>query len=247
MKVLIVEDEIHAAERLKKLLLAIDSGIKVLHVCDSVESSVKWLKSNPGPELIFMDIEIADGRSFEIFKDVQIASPVIFITSYNEFAINAIKLNALDYLLKPIDKNELKEAVLKAKKTLNSNDHPDYQTIYSSIAFGDKPKKLAVNDISGIRFVDIEKIVRLKADSNYTHIILTTGESITSSKTLKDYEDILVQAGFFRVHNTHLINLAFVEKYVKGIGGTVIMSDGASIDVSRQKKKELLDALSLNQ
>ncbi|HXP52480.1 MAG TPA: LytTR family DNA-binding domain-containing protein [Bacteroidia bacterium] len=247
MKVLIVEDEIHAAERLKKLLLAIDPVIQVLQVCDSVESSVKWLKSNSSPELIFMDIEIADGRSFEIFKDVQVTSPVIFITSYNEFAINAIKLNALDYLLKPIDKNELKEAVLKAQKIINSSDRPDYQTIYTSIASGEKPKKLAVNDLNGVRFVDIDKIVRLKADSNYTHIILTTGESITSSKTLKDYEDILVQAGFFRVHNTHLINLVFVEKYVKGIGGTVIMSDGASIDVSRQKKKELLEALSLNQ
>jgi two-component system LytT family response regulator len=247
MRVLIVEDEIHAAERLKKLLFAIDSEIQVLHVCDSVESSVKWLKSNSRPELIFMDIEIADGRSFEIFKEVQVTSPVIFITSYNEFAINAIKLSALDYLLKPIDKNELKEAVLKAQKIISGNDRPDYQTIYTSIASGDRPKKLAVNDLNGARFVDIDKIVRLKADSNYTHIILTTGESITSSKTLKDYEDILVQAGFFRVHNTHLINLVFVEKYVKGIGGTVIMSDGVSIDVSRQKKKELLEALSLNQ
>jgi two-component system LytT family response regulator len=247
MKVLLVEDEIHASERLKKLLVAIDSQIEVLSFCDSVESSVKWLKNNLQPDLIFMDIEIADGRSFEIFKQVQVTSPVIFVTSYNEFAINAIKLNALDYLLKPIDKNELKEAVLKAQKVLSSGERPDYPAMYNAIGNGDKPKKLAVNDLNGARFVDIDKIVRLKADSNYTHIVLTTGESIVSSKTLKDYEEILVQSGFFRVHNTHLINLSYVEKYVKGIGGTVIMSDGASIDVSRQKKKELLDALSLNQ
>lgn len=247
MKILIVEDEIHASERLKKLLSAIDPIIEILAVCDSVESSVKWLKSNQLPDLIFMDIEIADGRSFEIFKNVQVTSPVIFITSYNEFAINAIKLNALDYLLKPIDKNELKEAVLKAQKVLGSSDRPDYPTIYNAIGNWDKPKKLAVNDLNGARFVDIDKIIRLKADSNYTHIVLTSGESIISSKTLKDYEEMLVQCGFFRVHNTHLINLSYVEKYVKGIGGTVIMSDGASIDVSRQKKKELLDALSMNQ
>jgi len=247
MKVLLVEDEIHASERLKKLLVAIDPQIEVLAACDSVESSVKWIKSNPLPDLIFMDIEIADGRSFEIFKQVQITSPVIFITSYNEFAINAIKLNALDYLLKPIDKNELKEAVLKAQKILGSGERPDYPTMYNAIGSGDKPKKLAVNDLNGARFVEIDKIVRLKADSNYTHIVLTSGESIVSSKTLKDYEEMLVQSGFFRVHNTHLINLSYVEKYVKGIGGTVIMSDGASIDVSRQKKKELLEALSLNQ
>ncbi|HSY75714.1 MAG TPA: LytTR family DNA-binding domain-containing protein [Bacteroidia bacterium] len=247
MRILIVEDEIHAAERLKKLLHTIDPGIQVMTVCDSVESSVAWLKNNPWPELIFMDIEIADGRSFDIFKNVTVTSPVVFVTSYNEFAIKAIKLNALDYLLKPIDKEELKEAVLKAQRMQNSGEKPDYQSAYNSIATGEKPKKLAVNDLNGARFVDIDKIVRLKADSNYTHIVLTTGESITSSKTLKDYEEILALSGFFRVHNTHLINLSYVDKYVKGIGGTVIMTDGASIEVSRQKKKELLEALSLNQ
>lgn len=247
MRVLIVEDEIHAAERLKKMLHTIDPDIQIMTVCDSVESSVKWLKDNPWPELIFMDIEIADGRSFEIFKKVTVTSPVIFVTSYNEFAIKAIKLSALDYLLKPIDKDELKEAVHKAQRIIKSGEKPDYQNAYQSIATGEKPKKLAVNDLNGARFVDIDKIVRLKADSNYTHIVLTTGESITSSKTLKDYEEILALSGFFRVHNTHLINLSYVEKYVKGIGGTVIMTDGASIEVSRQKKKELLEALSLNQ
>ncbi|HWY98534.1 MAG TPA: LytTR family DNA-binding domain-containing protein [Bacteroidia bacterium] len=247
MRILIVEDEKLAAERLKKLLHAIDPGIQIMTVCDSVESSVTWLKNNPWPELIFMDIEIADGRSFDIFKNVTVTSPVIFITSYNEFAIKAIKLNALDYLLKPIDKEELKEAVFKAQRMLSSGEKPDYQSAYNSIATGDKPKKLAVSDLNGARFVDIDKIVRLKADSNYTHIVLTTGESITSSKTLKDYEEILALSGFFRVHNTHLINLSYVDKYIKGIGGTVIMTDGASIEVSRQKKKELMEALSLNQ
>jgi two-component system LytT family response regulator len=247
MKIFIVEDEIHAAERLKKLLLAIDPGIQILSVCDSIESSVKWLKDNTWPDLIFMDIEIADGRSFEIFNELTITSPVIFITSYNEFAIKAIKLNALDYLLKPIDRNELKEAIDKAKKIVSNGEKLDYQQITSHINMAEKPKKLAINDLNGARFVDIDKIIRLKADSNYTHIVLCTGETIVSSKTLKDYEEMLAQNGFFRVHNTHLINLAHVEKYVKGIGGTVVMSDGASIDVSRQKKKELMEALSLNQ
>jgi two-component system LytT family response regulator len=247
MKVLIVEDEIHAAERLKRLLLAIDPDVQFLMVCDSVDSSVKWFKSNEQPDLVFMDIEIADGRSFEIFNQVIVSAPVIFITSYNEFAIKAIKLNALDYLLKPIDKNELKEAFDKAKRVIGRGERPDYQNIYSSIANSEKQKKLAINDLNGIRFVDIDKIIRLKADSNYTHIILLSGESIVSSKTLKDYEEVLTPSGFFRVHNTHLINLSYVEKYVKGIGGTVIMTDGTSIEVSRQKKKELMDALSLNQ
>ena len=183
MKIFIVEDEIHAAERLKKLLLSIDSTIQILSVCDSVQSSVQWLKNNNWPDLIFMDIEIADGRSFDIFKEVNITSPVIFITSYNEFAIKAIKLNALDYLLKPIDKDELKEALNKAKKTISSGERQDYQQFTNSVNSGEKPKKLAIHDLNGARFVDIEKIIRLKADSNYTHIVLSSGETIVSSES----------------------------------------------------------------
>jgi len=247
MKVLLVEDEIHAAERLKKLLASIDPDTETIGVCDSLESAVNWLKSHPSPDLIFMDIEITDGRSFEIFNQVQVTSPVIFITSYNEFGIKAIKLNALDYLLKPIDKVELKEAFEKARKTINSGNRPDYTSMYKSIALSEKSKKLAITDLNGVRFVEIDKIVRLKADSNYTHIVLINKETIISSKTLKEYEETLAQCGFFRVHNTHLINLSFVDRYIKGIGGTVVMADGASIDVSRQKKKELMEALSLNQ
>jgi two-component system LytT family response regulator len=249
MKIFIVEDESLAAERLKKMLSVIDKSIETVAVCDGVESSVKWLKTNPNPSLIFMDIEIADGRSFEIFKHVTITSPVIFITSYDEFAIKAIKLNALDYLLKPIDKDELTAAVRKAQSIINGITpvRQDYSSLYQAAISGEKPKKIAVNDLNGIRFIDIELIIRLKADSNYTTIYLANGENIVSSKTLKEYEELLTSLGFFRVHNTHIINLARVDKYVKGIGGTIIMSDGASIEVSRHKKKELLEALSLNQ
>ena len=248
MKALIVEDEIPAAERLKKILGSIDCGIDVLNVCNSVESSVKWLKENKAPDVIFMDIELSDGRSFEIFKHVTITSGVIFITAYDDFAIKAIKLNALDYLLKPVDKEELAFAIKKihtAKEPENRN-YLELSQSYQAVSTGEKPKKLVVHDTTGARFITIDKIIRLKADSNYTHIYLNGGECIVSSRTLKHYEEVLTYVGFFRVSNAWLINLACIEKYVKGVGGDVVMTDGAVIEVSRHKKKELLDALSLN-
>ena len=244
MKALIIEDELPASERLKKILATVDKNIQVVGVCDSVASSVNWLKANEVPDVLFMDIELSDGRSFEIFKQVQISSKVIFITAYDDFAIKAIKLNALDYLLKPVDKQELAEALGKIKDT--GTEYSELPNAYEKIATGEGPKKLVIYDVTGARFVSIEKIVRLKADSNYTNICLSGGESIVASRTLKSYEEMLEGLGFFRVSNTYIINLNYVEKYLKGIGGAIVMTDGSTIEVSRHKKKELLNALSLN-
>lgn len=246
MKALIIEDEIPAAERLTKLLSSVNPAITILSICDSVEGSVNWLKTNSAPDIIFMDIELTDGRSFEIFNHIDVTSPVVFITSYDEFAIKAIKLNALDYLLKPIDKQELASALQRLEKNQKGNLSKSYSALSQSLNQEKPIKKLAIGDLNEVRFIEIDKIIRLKADSNYTHIYLASGESITSSRTLKEYEDLLINNNFFRVHNTHLINLSYVERYIKGIGGTVIMSDGVSVEVSRKKKKELMDLLSLN-
>jgi len=251
MQTLIIEDETPAANRLKKILQEIDPGITVLGVCDSIDSSVKWLENNPAPDLILMDIELSDGKSFDIFNRMQVQSPVIFITAYDEFAIKAIKFSAIDYLLKPISKGELAVALLKVKNLASSKttQQPDISVLkefISNAAAGKKPKKLAVSNVNSTSFVELDKIVRLEASSNYTHIILDDKKQLVASRTLKEYEELLSEYGFFRIHNTHLINLSFVEKYIKGEGGFILMKDGASIEVSRLKKKDLLTALSLS-
>jgi two-component system LytT family response regulator len=252
MKALIIEDEIPAAERLRNILASVDASIEVIAACNSVESSVKWLKENKAPDVIFMDIELSDGRSFEIFKHVSISSKIIFITAYDDFAIKAIKLNALDYLLKPVDKEELTEALKKLaiqnpNATNGNEEYSELSNSFEKISEGKKPKRLVIHDINGARFISIDKIMRLKADSNYTNIYVNDAEPIVSSRTLKYYEELLSSLGFFRVSNAYLINLTYVEKYIKGIGGEIVMTDGATIEVSRQRKKELLDVLSINQ
>lgn len=245
MKILIIEDELPAAEKLKKMLHSIDPGIHILDVCKSIESSVEWLMNNPPPSLIFMDIELADGTSFEIFKQVTVVSPVVFITAYDKFAIKALKLHALDYLLKPVNKSMLADTIKNAVLTNISNTPViiEMQKLIANLLEGKKPQRLAINTRDGITFIDLGNIVRLEADSNYTNIFLSGGKKIIVPKTLKEYEDLLCEDGFFRIHNAHIINLSFVERYIKGEGGFIIMKDNSSIEVSQLKKKELLTVL----
>jgi two-component system LytT family response regulator len=238
MNTLIIEDELPTANRLKSLLAGIDDNIEIIDILPSIKKTVQWLNNNISPDVIFMDIELLDGRCFEIFKQIKISSPVIFTTAYDQFALKAIKLNALDYLLKPIDKSELKETLEKLKKTQKVNGTKDFSTLVDFVA-GVKPKKIAVKDATGTRFIEMGNIVRLQADSNYTLIFLTDKTKVMTTRTLKDYEDILSDYGFFRVHNAHLINLDFVEKFFRD-SDAVELSNGNTIEVSRYKKKALL-------
>lgn len=247
MKILIIEDELPAANKLVKLLAAIDTSI-LTDTCRTVEASVMWLKNNNAPNLILMDIELADGKSFEIFEQVKITIPVIFITAYDEYAIKAIKLHALDYLLKPVTKTMLEAAIASARQNTAKQgealtNFSELQKLITEIANGKRPKKLAVNSRDGVSFIAFDDIIRLEADSNYTHIILTNTKKITIPKTLKDYEELLSEFGFIRIHNGHIINLQFVEKYIKGKSGYVVMKDGSTVEVSQSRTKELMAAL----
>jgi two-component system LytT family response regulator len=248
MKALIIEDELPAAGRLKSLLASLDDEIEILNVLPSIEKAVQWLEENDFPDVIFMDIELSDGRCFEIFNRVKITAPVIFTTAYDQFALKAIKLNALDYLLKPIDKIELEEALAKLDKIPKKEELPEYAALLEYIANTAqqrKPRKLAIKDAGSTRFIEIDNILRLQADSNYTLVFLTDKTKVVTTRTLKDYEDILIDSGFFRVHNAHLINMNCVEKFYKD-SCTIEMSDGSTIEVSRNKKKELLMKLGVS-
>lgn len=248
MKTLIIEDEPPAAARLKRLLTSINPAIDIIEVCNSVSSSVAWLNNNPAPELILSDIELADGRSFEIFNKTSITSPVIFVTAYDEFAIKAIKLNALDYLLKPVKKEELEEALQKVKKHVPNSLHElsGLQQLALGMASGKKPKKLAINTLESTLFVPLDNIIRMEADSNYTHIYLADKKQLTASRTLKEYEELLSNLGFFRVNKKFLINLSFIDRVLKADGGYVLMSDGSTVEISPTRRKELLDIMALS-
>jgi two-component system LytT family response regulator len=248
LNALIVDDEASGREALQILVSKYCPSVNLIGEAASADEAEKKIQDLK-PDLIFLDIEMPFANGFELlqrFKDITF--DVIFTTAYDQYAIKAFKHNAIDYLMKPVDTDELKLAVKKCedKRATGSSSFNRLDALMETLSQGKSLKKLPVSTLDGIMFVDVDQIIRLSADSNYTNIFLSTGKKIIASKTLREFEEFLLNHGFFRVHNTHLINLSFVEVYTKGEGGSVTMTDGSVAEVSRNKKAELLTLLSLN-
>jgi two-component system, LytTR family, response regulator len=247
MKVLIVEDEVKGAKVLQKLLHVYCPQVEVLGMAHSVQEGATLI-TDLQPEVVFLDIEMPDGNGFDLLEKFKERNfQVIFTTAYQNFAIQAFKSHAVSYLLKPIDPDELQDAVARLQ-VVQKQDHTHRianieQSLRDLLAQHSAPQRLAVHSVDGITYIESDKIIRLEADSNYTHIFLVGGKKITSSKTLKEYETTLSSLRFFRVHHAHIVNLNFIEKYIKGEGGYVVTSDQVTIEVSRRRKAELLKVI----
>jgi two-component system LytT family response regulator len=212
-----------------------------------VASAVKSIAKD-APDLVFLDIEMPFENGFTLFEKIK--NPpfqVIFTTAYDQYAIKAIKYSALDYLLKPVDVVDLKNAVEKCREKTKSapNRSDDIEMLLSALKLKSKSAKIAVPTFEGLQMVNANEIVKCIADESYTHLTLTDGSKIVVCRILKEFEDLLSELNFLRVHNSSLINLTHVKKYIKGDGGYVIMSDDETVEVSRRKKNELLSRLTL--
>jgi len=238
MKVFIVEDEELAVKKLRKTLESVDNTAEVVGVAESIRASVNWLQNNPAPDLILMDIELCDGQSFEIFDKVDVKSTVIFTTSYDEYALRAFKVNSVDYLLKPIDADDLLQAVNKLQKILDQQQLTEkFSALFHNLKAADNTsKRITVATNKGLLFLQISDIVRCEADVNYTTIFLKDKQQIMVAKTLKEFEDMLSDHNFFRIHNSHLINMDYIKSYHKGKGGYVTLADNTSLEVSTRRR-----------
>ena len=238
MNVIIIEDEQLSAEHLSTPLKKVDKSIEVIGITDSVKKSIKLLSGNPQVNLLFVDIHLADGLSFEIFSKISIDTPIIFTTAYNDYAIKAFKVNSIDYLLKPLILKELQEAV---KKVVHCYEQ---KTVVTNTANVDKNLVL-INHSKGFTLIDYKDIVWLEASDNYTNIFLSNNNNkkIVASKTLKEFEAILPTNVFFRIHRSSLINIDYIKEYSNAEGGTIIMSDGTSIQVSKARSQEFSEFL----
>lgn len=197
------------------------------------------------PDLVFLDIEMPKLNGIELLNQCrEVNFEVIFTTAYDQYAIRAIKMNALDYLLKPIDKDELIEAVEKVK----TKKQPVSRQQIAELQEAHKTKvlnKIALSTMAGLQFVDLDNVIRIEGESNYCNFFLKDKKKILLSKKLGDAEELLKEnQNFFRAHKSHIINLKYVEKYVRGEGGEILMSDGAAISLSRGKKEEFLQLFS---
>jgi two-component system, LytTR family, response regulator len=247
IKAIIVDDEKKSRITLENLLHQNCQNVMIMDLCESVETALNAIDKH-SPDLVFLDIEMPFQNGFALLEKIKVPSfEIIFTTAYDHYAIKAIRFSALDYLLKPIDVDELKSAIEKVenKRANKKNQIHDYEMLLSNLKIKSRSAKIAVPTFDGLQMLGAEEIIKCTAHESYTEISLCNGSKIMVSRLLKEYEDLLSDLNFFRIHNSCLVNLTHVKKYIKGEGGYVLMSDGASCEVSRRKKTELLSRLSL--
>jgi len=250
---LIIDDEAMGAERLQLLLEKHCPEITVLSVCTRPQLGIDMIREKK-PQIVFLDIEMPNISGFNLLEQVKTENfECIFTTAYDQYAINAIKHNALDYLLKPVDVSELKQAVEKAKEKINksgnnNNNLSEIVTrLLSSMEQKNETHKFSLPVGGEVFFVKADDVLYFEADGNYTHIYLDDGKKskITSSKNLKRIEETIHLENFLRIHNSHVINVKNVVKFSKGISKMVIMKDGRELSVSKAKTNELVQKLEL--
>ncbi|MGC4021880.1 MAG: LytTR family DNA-binding domain-containing protein [Cyclobacteriaceae bacterium] len=243
-KVLIIDDEIRGREMVLALLKKyFDTEIDTVAVAESVDEGVKAVTIHH-PEIIFLDIEMPNVSGFELFNRIrQVDFEVIFVTAFSDYAIKAFKVNAVDYILKPLDVEEFKAAVSKAIKRIKEKPAQNDSLIKVLKEFS-KPTRIGLPLSEGSLFISVSEIVRCESSSNYTNIYLDDGKHYLICRTLKEVEESLKGHKFFRAHRSHLINLEKVKMYSKSDGGVITMSDHTKIPVSRQEKESLENILS---
>jgi two-component system, LytTR family, response regulator len=243
----IVDDEPYCCETLVTLLERYCPDVKVLDICYSGSDALKSIRDH-APQILFLDIEMPHLNGFELLEKLpQINFELIFTTSYDQYAIKAIRFSALDYLLKPIDREELQKAVQKAVGRMKYPLPQQIEILLQKLNHPTIPvNKIAIPTMEGLQMIFVESVVSCSADSNYTILLLKNKQKITASRTLKEIEEMLEDYSFARVHHSSLVNLNEVEKYVRGEGGYLIMSDGSTVDVSRSRKEILLRKLQPN-
>lgn len=245
MRCIIVDDELKAREILCAILEEHCPSMTVVAQASNIEEAENLL-NNHQIDVLFLDVEMPGGTGFDLLEKVKsIDFEVIFTTAYDQYAIKAIKFSAIDYLLKPLQVDELKDALSRVTEKRNGVDALSKDNLLALLE-NVKPrnkKKIAIAEGKGMVILSIDQIVRCEADKNYTNIFLQNGQHILSSKNLKEYEDMLHDEAFYRVHQSHLINLNFIEKLTKEDGAYLILKDGSQIEVSRRRKSELMDRL----
>jgi two-component system, LytTR family, response regulator LytT len=249
MKILIVEDEELAVKKLQKTLISIDKMVEVVGVTDSIQSTVEYLKENAAPDLILMDIELADGQSFEIFNLVPVKGPVIFITSYDEYALKAFKVNSVDYLLKPVQKEEL-EAALNKYKLLNRTDESksngDINSIIRELQNKLQPKeyrkRFLVKQAQKLVSVDIDDIAYFYSDGRLNFFKTNDNRKFIVDYTMDELSDMLDPDKYFRISRSFYVSIESIDQIHDYFGNRLLLHLKPAVDkealVSREKVME---------
>jgi two-component system LytT family response regulator len=238
LKAIIIDDEEGARFTLSTLLEEYCPSVSIIAQCSNVPEGVLAINKHT-PDIVFLDIEMPEYNGFELVEFFKIVDfEIIFVTAYSQYAIRAFEVSAVDYLLKPVEIEQLQAAVEKASQKRTQANIMQRLDLMKSTYNGDEIKKIALPMSDGLMFVDVAEIILFEADRAYTHVFLKNGSKITVSKPMRTFEDILENRNFiYRPHRSHLININYIKKYVRG-DGMIFMDNGVALPVSRERKQE---------
>lgn len=243
IRTIIIDDELNVRLRIKDMILENFPQISLVGEANSVNTGFKTI-TELRPELVLLDIRMEDGNAFDLLEKVKsIPFKVIFITAYEEYALKAIKFSALDYLLKPVSVEDLRIAIEKAENQILNELKLQLATLQSNIQ-SPKNKTIVLRSSDKIHLLEVNNIIRCEADRCYTYFFVNEQKRHIVSQPMKEFEDILSDYGFIRIHKSHLINISYIESFDKADGGSVILKDKTEIPVSRRKKNELMELFS---
>ncbi|HTE32170.1 MAG TPA: LytTR family DNA-binding domain-containing protein [Chryseolinea sp.] len=245
LKAILVDDEQSSITSLSEKIRRHCPVVNIIAACDNARTAIESIDSLQ-PDLVFLDIEMPVMNGFLMLQQLQFRNfELIFTTAYDHYAIKAIRFSALDYLMKPIEIEELKLAVERAaeKKQHHNADHQLDLLLENVLPKKAAFQRLAIPTAEGLQFIKLNDIIYLEANINYTWFHLSGNQKYVVSRTLKDYEEMLPADIFVRIHNSYIINKNFAERYIRGEGGQVVLSNGTVLDVSKRKKVEFLKAI----
>lgn len=242
IKALIIDDEKHCIDNLQWQLKQYCPEVEVTAICINAETGLNEIYRQQ-PQLVFLDVEMPGMSGFEMLEKItDINFEIVFTTAFNQYAIRAIKFGTLDYLLKPVDKDELRAAIDKVVKHTHGESLKQLTALLTHIRKSNDLsfQKIALPTMHGYELIPLNNIMYCESKSNYTDVRLNNGQHLLISRTLKEIEDLLDMPPFFRIHNSYLVNLQYAIRYIKGDGGNLVLNSDISIPVSRNKKEELL-------
>lgn len=241
LKAILIDDNFNSLQNLQQKLTEFCPDIRVLAACQSPEEGAAMLRQHH-PDVVFLDIEMPRVNGFRLLDELDDYDfDVVFTTAYNHYAIDAIRISAFDYLTKPIAIKDLQNTVERLVKAHELHTRQKFELLRQSFSEArSQEDKIAIPTGDGLEFLSIGSMLRLESNSNYSKIFLVDGRTIVVTRLLKDFESLLQPYRFFRVHHSHLVNLQYMKKYIRGEGGQVVLQNGDVVDVSRRKKDEFL-------
>lgn len=239
-----IDDELSSLQNLKQKLTEFCPDVEILASAQKPEEAILLIQQHK-PDVIFLDIEMPRMNGFRMLDVIgQYDFEIIFTTAYNHYAVDAIRISAFDYLMKPVAIKDLQQAVERLVLHKEGRTKEKLEVLRGSLTQSkSQDEKVAIPTSEGLEFIPIASIMHIESSSNYSRIFLIDGKSLLVTKLLKEFEDLLTPYNFYRVHNSHLINLRYIKKYIRGEGGQVVMENGAIVDVARRKKEEFLKLL----